>query len=635
MISLRLRDERVNCTQSPTQPPRSFRPKCLYGAILAMVGLMPNLVCGIADANTIRDLGFPQGITLRSDHLHASVFMPVTQGAIGGDLTLRFMAASTLGAGAALTVEANGTPVDTVPASDAGSPIRITIPASLVTGQSSFLRLTFIETLPPVRRGHCGGRSPASTWIRIAANTGFTPSGGKAGVGTAWRGLSTPVTIALPSQPSLADIDSALILSTALVERGITPFVSDQPDASIRIDPSNDPKHDVANVETGTDGQSQIVVGSPAAARALVVADQLTAGIRSAGVTATLASAATKRQGADAVTLGALGIASKTVTVFGTRTLPIPLVPASLPVNRHVTAVILEGRGAALPPGDAEAVTLLVGGNVVWSRAFRGAVRLDHVRIDLPQRLLSAGAPVTLQLSRLGHTEVCSQPAGVDFTLMNNTELVLGNGPRRPTRFNGFSPAGGGSVPVLTDLPAAALGPTLPLVAQLLGNHEVNPIAINVIAANGPPTRPFLLIADKPGDVVAQAPLPQTRAPHAARKLSLPGRSAAIELPHIRKLTVLQLAATKTGVPGLWLTPGPRSSLAQAVLPGDGNIAFYDGSGPPATFETAAYRADFHGSAVASVAGIVAAWRRELFAVIWLLIAVALVVILARRRHRR
>lgn len=611
---------------------------CLVGIVVCITVAAPG-----AAAASLRDLGFPHGLVLRVQSPQDSVYVPVPPDASGGRLTLDFAASAATGPQTMLTVEVDGTPVATEPVSAAGSPVSIRLPEAVGSeiGRWDFVKLTFISDFEAGTPAHCARADMAAHWIRIAPMTALAPIGGRTGVGAAWRNLSAPVTIALPGTPTLADIGSALILSTALVERGITPFITQTNKArtaSIRIasgkqnDGSAKGGGQSASLTTAPNGRSQIVVSSQAAARALVLAARLVAARDKTTIAADHVSAHSSSKRAGSISLGALGIASDTVAVGRSAAIPLPLGKAGLPFNRHVVAVVLNGRGAALAPGAAEAATLMVGNHVVWSRAFRGAPVLDHVKVDLPTRLLEAGAQLRLKLTRLGTTRVCRRHAARPFTLENSSRFILASGPKAPTKFAGFSPAAG-AMPVLTDLSPVKLGPTLPLVAQLLANKGVSPTSIEMRKADATPTHPFLLIARSPGSIVATAPLPQPRADeHGAVSLKLPNQSSSLTIPGAASDSILQLVSTSSGTAGLWLSPGPKSSLTQAVLPGDGNIAFYTGVGTPATFDTVLHRADEASSASASVAGWFAAWRTEIFVVIWLVIALILVVVVTRRR---
>lgn len=616
--------------------------RATWGSIICLASLLVSITLTVspACAASLSDLGFPDGVTLQGRSARASVYVPIPPGAPGGRLVLNFAASTAIGAQSAVTVEIDRMPVATVPVGAAGTPVSIGLPAAVLRdlGRKDYAKLTFVADIENAGTDRCWRSGRAADWIRIAPTTALVPTGGKSGIGAAWRDLAVPVTITLPDKPTLAQADSALILSTALVERGITPFITESsttPDASIRIAQTRSGAGDGgARLTTGPGGKPQIVVSSAAAARALVLADRL--------VSARLASSLTAqpngpRKGAGrSASFAAIGIASSMTTVVGSADIPIPLATARLPVRRHVSAIVLNARGAALPPGEAEAVTLMVGNEVVWSRAFRAAPVLDHVRVGLPTRLLAGGAQVTLRLTRLNVHDACARPQPLPFTLKDSSRLILAPGIMKPTTFAGFSPAGGGTVPVLTDLAPQAIGPSLPLVAQLLGKDDVDPVSVRLGKADVAPARPFVLIAHVPGTMVANAPLLH---PHASGAgpvtLELPNRSASLKIPDVSADSVLQLVQTSAGMPGLWLDPGPRASLAQAVLPGSGNIAFYTGASAPATFDTVVDRADEARSGMGSVESLVAAWRTQVFIALWLIIALLMVLIVTRRRRRK
>jgi len=308
---------------------------------------------------------------------------------------------------------------------------------------------------------------------------------------------------------------------------------------------------------------------------------------------------------------------------------------AQLPAGKHVKELILYGRGAALPRGETEVVTLEIGGNVIWSRAFQGAPALDGEHIALPGRLMESGAQIDLHLVRLGSKQSCQYFAALPFTLQDDSALVLADSSPSPRNFAGFTVAGDGPVPILTDLPPSSLPPVLPLLAELLGSAGASPLAVTVSDVNHAPHEPFILVSHNAGKIVSIAPIP---VPTADVSLSLPNQDGLLTLPETNGNTsILQLVSsgTEKRVPGLWLSPGPASSLTQATLPGDGNVAFYDGSATPATFSTLLHDAVFVAPKKGVLSVILSHWNAELFGIFWIVLTALLVIIFVRRRKSR
>lgn len=597
---------------------------------LFLLGQLP-----AARAGTLVDLGYANGLVLRGPGASQTVYFPLPANAQGATLQLDFTASAALNTTSSVTVLADGTPLSTVPLNTSGSTVQITIPARLT--QNPFLQLTFAADQTIGDAAACYNNDTVANWTVIAPGTALTPNApAPHGVGDLWRLASTPLTIALPAEPTLSDIETALILSTALVERGIAPyFTADPATATIVIDPTatlaTRPLSGQAQQTPPTPPPLQLVVPNPNAARALVAAAMAmrTASTSEAGGSLVPNNLNHSRS----VTFGALGVPPSTIAIGRTAQLDLPLPLASLPAGHHLTAIVLHGNGAALPPGESAIISVEMGGNVVWSRAFSGTVALNGERVELPQALLAGGAKAVLHVVRLGESNNCQHFVPLNFTLQDDTALVFDQGSAAPTRFAGFTTASGGPVPVLTDLPPASLAPALPLLGELLGAAGANPLAVTVTDMQTPPGRPFILVSHQPGKVVSAAPLPQLTG---SITLPLPNQEAQVTLPGQGDDSVLQLVSTGTAlarVPGLWLSPGSPASLAQAALPGDGNVALYDGNTAPATFLTELHSAVFQAPRTGLVNQLINNWNIELLAASWLLLTILVVLVAVRRRR--
>lgn len=585
-------------------------------------------VAWAAQANTLVDLGYANGLVLRGQGASQSVYFPLPANAQGATLNLSFTASAALNPNASLTVLADGVPLATVPENTANGTAQISVPARFTQG--AFLQLSFAADQTVGDASHCNNSDTVADWVAVQPTTALVPNAPEPqGVGDLWRNAATPLTIALPAKPGLPDVQTALILSTALVERGIAPFFTNDPTkASILIDPAAQ----ALAAATRPEGQApQIVVPSANAARALVAASPALRTRAQSQASAVLQPAAAGTQGA--LSFGVLGVGPMTVAVLRDTRLDLPLPLFALPANRHAASIVLYGRGMALPPGQSEIVSLEIGGDVVWSRAFTGTVALNGATIPLPQPLLASGAKVQLHFVRLGQTSSCEQFISLNFTLDDGTKLVLADGAAAPIRFAGFTVAGAGSVPVLTDLPPESLQAALPLLSELLGAAGANPLAVTVSSTKSAPGRPFILVSHQAGQIVSIAPLPKTQGPLV---LPLPNQQASVTMPDLGGDSLLQLVSSGKGpdyVPGLWLSPGSPASLIKAALPGDGNVALYDGTSAPATFLTALHDAVMPTPQKSLWGKILSNWNIELLGACWLILLVLLVIMVTRRRR--
>jgi hypothetical protein len=601
----------------------------LLGAAALWLGLSV-----AAQANTLVDLGYANGLVLRGPGASQTVYFPLPANTQGATLSLNFTASAALNANASVTVLADGVPLATVPDSAPNGTAQIAIPPRFTQGL--FLQLSFAADQTIGNAAACYDDNTAANWTIIAPATALTPdSAGPPGVGDLWRTASTPLTIALPPQPALQDIETALILSTALVERGIAPyFTTDPANASIVIDPKAAALAAMPRSSQAVPGALpvlQLVVPNPGAARALVGAAEAVRGVASSPANGQLVPNAAP--GAGTITFGALGLPASTIAVGRDAQLALPLPLSGLPAGHHLSAILLQGRGMALPPGESEIVSLEIGGNVIWSRAFSGVVALNGEWVELPQALLGSGAKAVLHFVRFGQAAPCPHFTPLNFTLQDNTALEFIQGAPGPTRFAGFSTVAGGVVPVLTDLPPASLPPALPLLAELLGAAGANPLAVSVTGTQGRLNRPFILVSRQSQNIISAAPLPQLAG---SIVLPLPNQEGQVTLPGQGDDSVLQLVSAGTGaarVPGLWLSPGTPASLAQAALPGDGNVALYDGSSAPATFLTELHGAVFQAERPGLLNRLIDNWNVELLAVFWLLLTILIVLVAVRARR--
>jgi hypothetical protein len=594
--------------------------------MLAVAGVLAGLCAVPAAAGTLTDLGYANGLVLHGPGASQTVYFPLPADAQGATLYLRFSASAALDGHSNVTISADGVPLQTIMDSSTALVAAVTIPPRFTTGEFLQLSFTADQTIDDVDT--CYDNDGPSNWTDIAPDTDLEAySVARQGVGAVWRGLGTPLTIALPAAPRLTDIETALVLSTALVERGIAPFFSGNAHtAQIVIDPQA-----ALQTAASVDAGAQIFVPSAAAARALVAGDAALRMAAASAATGTFTPAGAIT--GDQVTLGALGVASSNISVGREAVINLNLPLAKLPAGRHVGSITLYGQGSALPVGESEIVSLEVGGNVVWSQSFADNVALDGIKIDLPDQLLSAGAGTLLRIVRLDDEKACSKFTPISFTLQNDTTLTLAEGNPDPQRFAAFTVTGGAPVPVLTDLPPGSLAPALPLLAELLGAAGANPLALSVQGTAAAPGVPFILVSHQAGGIVSVAPVPT---PNTSVTIPLPNEDGTLNLPEANRSSVLQLVQSGTGtgtVAGLWLSPGAPASLANAALPGDGNLALYDGDTAPATYLTLLHDAQYVPRGTGIIAEIKDNWLNEMFGVFWLGVTVLVVVIFVRRRR--
>ena len=590
-----------------------------------MLLALPLLFAGQgAYAATLTDLGYPNGLTLAGNCASQTVYFPLPAPANGAALNLHFLASAALDSQSTLSVTSNGVPIATVLASAAGATAPIAIPSRFTQGE--YLQLAFTAAQAQTGAPQCGdddGANPA-LWTEIDPATSLAPAGtSPPAIGGIWRSLGAPLAIALPANPTPGDIQTALMLGTALVERGIAPFFTADPKtAAIIIN---------AAAPLTLTGPAQISVPNAGAARVLLAAGPALQNARFSSATA--AFAPNPPPAGNTVSFGALGIPPATVLAGRDTKLPLALPLAQLPPGRHAAALFLDGQGAALPAGETEIISLEFGGNVVWSQAFAAAPVLNGVRIDLPDRLINSGARMDLHFIRIAADQAQLHFTGLPFTLQDSTSLQLAATGAAPRVFGAFT-AAAGAMPVITDLPAAALPPSLPLLAELLGAAGANPLAITIAPPGAAPQTPFILVSHSANNIISIAPIP---APTADTALPLPIAGAVVTLPAGNSSSILQLVSAGSAasrIPGLWLSPGTPASLANAALPGDRNVAFYDGSPSPATFSTELHDAMFAPPQTGTLNLLVRNWNTELFGAFWLLLTVLLVNIFVTRRRR-
>lgn len=276
---------------------------------------------GCVRAATLRDLGYPSGITLTDQNASLTICFPLPAGARSARLTLDSSASGMLGPDAGLTVSIENQPILTLTASQLGAPVSVPIPAAAL--HAPVLSVTFSADQSTGDDTGCRDQS-TGLWTWIHADTVLDAQSTAAqGVGAVWQQLGAPLQIALPAEPSLADIDTGLILATALVKRGVTPYFGAASGAAIRIDPT---AKALALEQEG--GRTRLVVPSAAAARALIGASLA---LRQEAETTAFAEAAPHAAAGDRASFGEIGLGSisTSVTRQSTIEIPLPLCPSA------------------------------------------------------------------------------------------------------------------------------------------------------------------------------------------------------------------------------------------------------------------------------------------------------------------
>lgn len=598
---------------------------------MAVLALLAGLVLPGAGAlaNTLRELGFPEGLVLRGPRAEVEAFFPLPTNSGRVVLALELTPSPMLDAYSSVVVYIGESPLVALPLKDGARIERIDIPPALARGEFLPVRLVADQALR--RDNLCFDNDSPGVYTRIGAESRLEyQAEGSEGVGAVWRRLAGRVPMALPAPPSLQDLEAAVTLATALYSRGAEPVMvgPSDPAALIRIGRTSTPLS--LEQVSGSPGAWRLRVADTSAARALVTAAPLLRTLDSAvarGEPGSVAIAAS----ADSVALSEIGVRPATVAIYSAANLTFELPFDRLPPGRHPIALQLFGRGPNTPPDEAMAVSLTVGGRLLWSHTYRGVVELDGVQVALPPDLLRHRMSVTLRLARLGARRACGSDDALTFQLRDTSRVMLADGYATASDFGGFAVNGERPALVRVDTPPSDAVAAVPLLAQLLNGAAARPQAIE-LASGAALSRPFILLSRAaPADISGAGLL----RPDLGRVVLDDQRSGArVEVSPAASLTLVQLVAAGT-VPGLWVSPGAEPSLRNPAGLTLGNVAVFDGQVRPVVFDTRRPSVAVEEARLTAGTSLLDRWRNELFILAWVLIILLAVVAVVRLRQRR
>jgi hypothetical protein len=590
---------------------------------------------------TLAEIGFPNGLTLRGPHAETEVYFPLPNNASEANLSVDVTPSAAIDQLSSVTVIVNDEPLATINTRDGTRVVNVPVPARLADGD--FVRVRFAADQALRRDEQCFDNDNPAVWTHVGPGTALTAAGGRdLGVGGLWRGLGGEVLIAMPGDPSLADLQTGLILATAITNRGGKPVVvsSDDARAQIRVARAAVPlsaewrSELVANtpLAAAQAPRGRIVVSDPAAARGLVAAGAVLRGADSGSL---LGEA---RQGLllsapDSISFTEMGVSAATLSVYSTAFVNFEIPFNRLPAGRRPVAIQLFGRGAAPPFEEAMVITLSVGSRLLWSQTYRGAVDLDGIRVNLPEDLVRHHMLVTLRVVRVGSRHACGSDDALMFELRGSTRFLLADGGPNPPNFAAFSMAGDKPALVRFDTNTAVGAAAIPLVARLLSDAGTRAAAIDVGGNGTALDRPFIVVAEAPpleiaGNVPARPDLGRV-------VLERPAEGTRVVLTGASRLTVVQLTAA-AGYAGLWVSPGGRATLARPAPLSSGDVAVFDGAGAqPVSFETRTAGAVVERPGTSVADSLLSRWRSELFVVAWIAVTLFTILIILRLRRMR
>lgn len=613
------------------------RPVAALGlALAAMMSLG-----GAAQAASLAEIGFIHGFTLRGPHAEAEVYFPLPSGTTDADLAIDFTPSAAIDQLSSITVYAGDEPLATIPTRDGARVVHLTIPGRLAEGD--FLRIRFAADQALRRDEQCFDNDNPSVWTHIAPSTALTAAGGAdAGIGALWRGLGGEVGIAMPAEPSLADLQTGLTIATAITVRGGRPVIvpADDVRARIRVARSAVPlsvewRSDlVANTAVATPPRTigRITVSDPAAARALVSAGAVLRGVDTA-VIAGETMPGFKLSSPDSISFAEMGLHPAALGVYSTAFVNMEIPFNRLPAGRRPVAIQLFGRGASPPLDEALVVTLSLNNRLLWSETFRGAVVLDGVKVNLPEDLVRHHMVVTLRVVRVGSKRVCGADDSLPFDLRDTTRFLLTDGGPNPQNFAAFSMPGDRPSLVRFDVPLATGAATIPLVASLLSDAGSRAASIDVVGPGSPLDRPFIVVAGAlPLELAGTAP---ARLDQGRIVLERPLDGTKVVLNNANRFTLVQLTAAGPN-PGLWISPGAAATLVRPAPLSAGDVAVFDGGGKlPVSFETRPSGAVVERPLTSVADQLLTRWRSELFVVGWIAVTLFTVLLILRLRRMR
>jgi hypothetical protein len=581
-------------------------------------------------ANSLRELGFPDGFVLRGPRAEVEAFFPLPANPSRVELALEIQPSPMLDAYSSVVVYIGESPLIALPLKDGPRIERIAIPPALARGE--FLQVRIVADQALRRDDLCFDNDSPGVYTRIGADTRLEfGAEGTEGVGTVWRRLAGRVPMSLPAPPSLPDLEAAVTLATALYNRGAEPVMvgPNDPSALIRIGRANTPLA-LEPVQGAPAGTWRLRIADSSAARALVAAAPMMRTMDSV-VARGEAGSVSIPASAESVAFSEIGIRPQQVAIYSAGTLTFELPFDRLPPGRHPVALQLFGRGPATPQDEALAVSLSVGGRLLWSNTYRGVVELDGVQVALPPDLLRHRMTVTLRLARLGSRRACGSDDALPFQLRETSRVLLADGYAGASDFGGFAVNGERPALVRVDIPPSDAVAAVPLLGRLLNGAAARPQAIE-LASGASLSRPFILLSRAaPADIAGAGLL----RPDLGRVVLDDQRNGArVEVSPAAGMTLVQLV-NAGNVPGLWVSPGAEASLRDPAGLTLGNVAVFDGQIRPVVFDTRRPTVAVEEARFTTETTLLDRWRNELFILAWVLIILLAVVAVVRLRRRR
>lgn len=610
------------------QQPQRRRTRHIAGAALA---LAMTWGAGQAEANSLRELGFVDGVIVRGSRGMQEIFFPMPANPRNAEISVRINPSPMLDPLSSMTIIANDVPIGTIPVREGEANTVIPVPPALA--RTDFLRVRFQGDQALQRDVLCFDNDTPAVWSHIHPDTRLRVEGeGDEGVGVVWRRLVGDVPISVPASPTLQDIEAALTIAVALVNRGARPVMA----------PPGDPR---ARVVIGRGGAplsvesagefARLRVADTSAARALVEAANTMRFVPSAVGAGVPLNA--QLPGIDAITFNEARIGRPEINIFSEGVMEFEIPFTHIPPGKRPVGLRLIGRGPVMPPGNAISATLRVGDRIVWSETYRDSVVMDGVTLRLPAEFTQHRMRLVLRLARIGFRPACD--GSFLFQLSGASQILLADGWPAPSDFSGFWVPNDRPGLVRIDVPPNEAVASIPNLALLLSRANARPYALEV-TAGARLDRPFIVLSrTAPAEVEARSLL----RPDLGRIVLQNERNQSrVEVSPAAGLSVIQLVSATGGVPGLWFSPGQERSLTTPAVLSSGNVAVLDGATLPAVFDTRPVAAAFEDRrdaampAIAAMGGasLLSQWRNELFIAAWLVLAAVVLWAILRLRRR-
>jgi len=611
-------------------------------------------------------LGYRDGLRFAGPGGRTDVFFPVLRGAGESAAVLEVSArfSGIADAFSAVTILAEDEPLASLSrGTPADGPIRIPVPARLL--DRPFLRVSFTADLA-ASRDRCFDNSLPQLWAHVAPETRLIQAAGTRPdtLGSLWSGLSGPVTLALPAQPTAPEIAAAIRAFAALERRGAAPRIVATP----RLAPAGG----LPAIVFGADGEwiqrwsaqggGQLTPAATGAAAAVVGLEGAAPGARRsvlwladpAALDAVMAPEGVLREqrvvsraeirAADAapapaaserVTFAELGLTTRTVAIGGEATIDLPFSLRDLPAGRVPRELVLLGQGPDMPSDEALLVNVFFNGQFVDSTRLDGLARLDGYIVPLHAGLLRRDNMVQLRIQHLARAPACvvgRQP--VTFQIRPSSQIILGSGAPPVSGLGDWAIRRGETATVTLPSAPSALD-AVPLIARLwrdaAGVGAGLQVRLGAPDQAARPAGPFIDVAlSRPrdyGTVPLDVDSGWVRIAHRA------GGTPLFFLPG-QPFTVIQRvdAGDAAGIwilPGDWLGTDARASFAGA------DLALLDGGPQPILIDTRGPTVDIEYVQLTSLVSLLQRYRSWVFLGGWVLLTVIVILAVTGMRRRR